>query len=158
MDSLNRTSNRPRERTLVMAAAIVFAGVAVAGVLLNKSYTIVASGAFHPVSLRGTGRVRIVAQRSGLRLELIDIRLGDESQAEVRIIAASDALDNSTAETTAFRGIGTLPAKTRSAAYPIDPSVDLGRFRAVVLWSSAKHLNLITAPLVAAESAHSGAR
>jgi hypothetical protein len=142
-----------------MAALFILAGAAtVTGVVINRRYTVLATGTFHPVAGSVTGWVRVINQRSRQQLEVFGMRMGSQGDAEVRLIAASDALDSITAESTASRAVGILPTGSRSATFLIDPPVDLRRFRAVMLWSDTKHQNLVTAPLEATGQTLLGAK
>jgi hypothetical protein len=134
----------------VILVSTALAGVA--SVVVNNRVTVLATGIFHPVEIAGSGWVRVVHSGQERQLQLIGIRLENGFDTEVRLIAASDALDSSTVEAAAFRTLGILPAGIGSAAYPIDPSVDFDKFRAVSLWAASKHRNLITAPLQVAKS------
>ena len=106
----------------------------------------------------GLPEFRVIQQRTRQKLEVFGVRIGNQEETEVRFIAASDALDSITAASTASRSVGILPAGSRSATFLIDPPVDLRRFRAVMLWSEAKHRNLVTAPLDATEQPELGAK
>ena len=151
MDSRNRTSV-PRWSKIAMAVLFILAGAAtVTGVVINSRYTVLATGTFHPVAGSGTGWVRMINQRTRQQLEVFGMRMANQGDTEVRLIAASDALDSITAESTASRTVGILPGGSRSATFLIDPPLDLRRFRAVMLWSGTRHQNLVTAPLEAPE-------
>jgi hypothetical protein len=155
MDSPNRKNAQLRVKVAI-AGIFIIAGT-VMGVALYNRYSVLATGTFHPVDRPGTGWVRIISQCSRQRLELIDMTTPDEGEAEVRLMATSDALDSITAESTVGRLVGILPAGARSGSFLVDPPIDLRRFRAVMLWSAAKHLNLITAPLQVSEQPYPGA-
>ena len=159
MDSRNRKSAQPGWRKSPIAGLLILAGLAaVTGIAVNRRYTILATGTFHPVNGSGTGWARVIQQRTRQKLEVFGVRIGNQEETEVRFIAASDALDSITAASTASRSVGILPAGSRSATFLIDPPVDLRRFRAVMLWSEAKHRNLVTAPLDATEQPELGAK
>lgn len=148
MGSLNRTSNmsrRGRIWVILLLASVLVA--ALASVIASNRYSILATGTFHGVVDPGSGWVRVIQLRAGLRLELIGVHLEHPMPVDVRLIAASDAFDSVTAEAAAFRSVGVLPAGTISAEYAVDPALDLAKFRAVTLWSVARRLNLVTAPL-----------
>jgi hypothetical protein len=154
----NSTTNLARRGRIQATVILVSAGLAgMASVAVHNRFTVVATGAFHPVEIPGSGWVRVVHRGQERQLQLIGVRLENGPDAEVRLIAASDALDSSTVEATASRTLGVLPAGAASAAYRVDPSVDFERVRAVSLWSVSERRNLITAPLQVAESRFYGA-
>ena len=158
MDSRKPHNAQRRPRKAALAVLPIIAGAAIlTGVAFYNRYNVLATGTFHPVGRTGTGWARIISQRTHQRLELIGIRTSYEGEAEVRLMAASDALDSITAESTANRSVGILPAGARSGSFLIEPPIDLRRFRAVMLWSAAKHLNLLTAPLQVPEQPYPGA-
>jgi hypothetical protein len=119
---------------------------------------VLASGTFHPVARPGAGWVRVVSHGSHrANVQLINIRLRNAPELEVRFVAASDVLDSSTAEAAAYLTVGSLPAGANSGEYDIDAVLDLNRYRAVTLWSTADHLNFMTAPLQVAGQSSIGA-
>jgi len=155
MDSLNRKSKRFRLRSIGVVAILAFASLAgVGGLIVHNRYEVVATGTFHPVAEAGSGWVRVIRQGDRRWLQLIAIQLGNQREAETRLIAASDALDSGTVETAACRKLGILSAGTHSATFALDAAIDLAKYRAITLWSLASHSNLLTAPLQVAETAH----
>jgi len=109
---------------------------------------VIASGRFHQVAHKGTGRADVCRMPDGrLILRLSEFRTDHGRDLQVVLIAAPDALENETVVNSEYRSLGALESSAGDQSYPLPADLDLHKYRAVTIWSSRYLVNFTTAPL-----------
>jgi len=81
-------------------------------------------------------------------LRLTNFRTSNGPDVHVYLIAAPDAKDDETVKNAASVDLGILKGNIGDQNYDVPDSVDLGKYRAVMIWCKRFNVNFGTAPLV----------
>lgn len=143
--------NRRGIKTLAITLAVLLlsaAGWLAMKYRLGRPVKILASGEFHPVAHKGSGRAVIVQMGDQTRrLKLIGFKTGEGRDLQVCLVAAADCLENESVERAGFITLGPLRAAEGDQSFNVPVGVDLHRYRAVTIWSRKFRVNFTTAPL-----------
>ena len=106
------------------------------------------SGQFKGYAHPTEGKASIYRMDSKKILRLTNFRTSNGPDVHVYLIAAPDAKDDETVKNAAFVDLGILKGNIGDQNYDVPDSVDLGKYRAVTIWSKRFNVNFGTAPLV----------
>ncbi|HMG34995.1 MAG TPA: DM13 domain-containing protein [Blastocatellia bacterium] len=139
-----------RHQRAVVALMVGLSGLAGidCGYTSSRTGRVLASGRFHQVAHRGTGRAAVYAVPGRrLVLRLTDFRTDEGRDLEVLLIDAPDALENETVENANSLSLGSLESVEGDQSYELPDGLELGKYRAVTIWSRRYRVNFTTAPL-----------
>lgn len=106
------------------------------------------SGQFKGYAHPTDGRASIYRMDSKRILRLTNFRTSNGPDVHVYLIAAPDAKDDETVKNAASVDLGILKGNIGDQNYDVPDSVDLGKYRAVMIWCKRFNVNFGTAPLV----------
>ncbi len=143
--------NRRVIKTLAVTLAALLLGAAGWLMMRNRHgrpVKILASGEFHPVAHKGSGRA-VIFQMAGQtrRLQLIGFKTGEGGDLQVCLVAAADCPENESVERAGFIALGPLRGAEGDQSFDVPIELDLHRYRAVTIWSRKYRVNFTTAPL-----------
>lgn len=109
------------------------------------------SGEFHDVFHAGKGKARVVRKADGSHeLQLEALKVDNGPTLRLVLLAAADATDNETVESSGYLDLGDLKGNVGSQAYALPASYDPEKHRAVTVWCDRFSVNFATAPLTPA--------
>ncbi len=119
--------------------------VAIASASCRSGERLLFTGKFHPVAHKGSGEAQVWKRPDGVQyVRLWDLRTYPAPGLEVCLVRANDARNN---DAVLQGGVVCLGSLRASGSYPVPPTVDFSRYRAVAVWSPANSVNFTTAPL-----------
>ena len=126
---------------LVFVNQKVHESLPVAGIPGSKDAPVIlASGKFHGVSheTKGTATIyQLAANKQVLRLA--DFSTSNGPDVHVYLIAAKDAMDNSTVKSSPFLELGMLKGNQGDQNYDLPATADLTKYRAAVIYCERFH-------------------
>jgi hypothetical protein len=135
---------------LFVASLLVYAGAAQAQ---DKDTKVLAKGTFHNADKAGKGTATIYQLADGKRvLRLTDFETDNGPDLHVRLIAADDAKDTTSAAKAEFVELAKLKGNKGNQNYDLPKDVDLSKYKVVSIWCNRFSVNFAAAPLVAAKS------
>jgi len=121
--------------------------VASGGQVEEMGHTMLAGGDFHSVHHETKGHAEIL-QQGGMRiLRLSSFETSNGPDVRVYLVAASDASDDATVTSSGFVEVAPLKGNIGDQNYELPASVDLSKYRAVVIWCKRFGVNFGAAPL-----------
>jgi hypothetical protein len=139
---------QPKWMYRTLGSILFFSAAVLAWTLLGNRERVLLAGNFHSVAHKGTGEARVVALSDGRRmLRLLGVKTYPAPELEVCLVGAPDAEDNDTVLQSGLVCLGSYDPKAAYVSYPLPPPVDIGRYRAVAIWSRGYQVNFTTAPL-----------
>ena len=139
---------QPKWMYRTLGSILFFSAAVLAWRLLGNREQVLLAGNFHSVAHKGTGEARVVALSDGRRmLRLLGVKTYPAPELEVCLVGAPDAEDNDTVLQSGLVCLGSYDPKAAYVSYSLPAPVDIGRYRAVAIWSRGYQVNFTTAPL-----------
>lgn len=115
--------------------------------MLNAS-KVVSYGCFHQVAHKGSGCAAIVQKPNGqITLQLIDFQTAENSDLQILLITALDALENETVKNSEKLYVASLQKSKGFQEYVLPNGQNLTNFHSVTIWNNKHGVNFTTAPL-----------
>lgn len=140
--------NKTQKETSIAIAVVLVAVICIG--FLRQSFTpqVLASGEFHQVAHKGTGKAEIIKKRNGKYvLKLTDFETTAKPDLFVYLISASDASENETIKRSEIFSLGELQNAKGSQEYLLPDGFDFTKYGAVTIWNRRYEVNFTTAPL-----------
>ncbi len=116
----------------------------------NQGTMHLASGSFRGVAHETKGTATVLQSATGGRvLRLTGFETSNGPDVRVLLVAAADAPDNDTVKNGSPVELGPLKGNIGDQNYDVPASVDLSKYRSVVIWCNRFSVNFGTAPLMA---------
>ena len=109
---------------------------------------LIASGQFHTVAHKSTGKASIYRLPDGRRvLRFSEFETSNGPDVQVYLGIAGDATDSDTVTKAGFYSLGPIKGNIGDQNYDIPSEVDLSRYKSVTIWCRRFGVNFGTAPL-----------
>src|SRR5262249_17358275 len=109
------------------------------------------SGQFKGYAHETAGTASIYGMDGKRILRLTNFRTSNGPDVHVYLIAAPDAKDDATVKNAAFVDLGSMKGNIGDQNYEVPTTIDLEKYRAVVIWCKRFNVNFGTAPLAPTE-------
>ena len=109
--------------------------------------SVLAAGEFHGVHHDTKGHAEILRQGEKRILRLSNFETSNGPDVRVYLVAATDASDNATVTSSGFVEVAPLKGNIGDQNYELAASIDLAKYRAVVIWCKRFGVNFGTAAL-----------
>lgn len=145
--SLFHSTNCGWRRLLSGRIAILVVLVAAGATLtwrMGRHSHVILAGSFHTVTHKGHGKAEIVEEKNGARyVQLVHFQTYPAEGLRVCLAPLPDAENTESVRDAGMNCVGTLAGPEKRFAIP--STVDLGRFRTVVIWNPLAAVNFTAA-------------
>jgi hypothetical protein len=106
-----------------------------------------ASGQFKGYAHETQGNAGIYQVNGKRVLRLTNFKTSNGPDVHVYLVAASDAMDDTTVKKAGFIDLGSMKGNMGDQNYDVPNAVDLAKYQAVTIWCARFNVNFGTAPL-----------